>query len=166
MVRSQLTELQQEIDKPQVQWNERKDNIQIDMGVPIAVQTVNWKIIFPATLDNLTLSILNKIMYVRNVWRRSLPGSPITKIEYVMNEDLYVQFKTAKTELERSSRPSAEKILFHGTAVGNINRYISSKFRPFLRIVFLQRDSKSVVLTVMCRGTEHHMYLSPRNDVL
>jgi hypothetical protein len=120
---SQLTELQGEADRPEVQWSERKDIIQIDVGVSISVQTVNWKVIFPATLDNLTLSIVNKIVYIKNIWKRSLPANEITKIEYIMNEDLYVQFKTAKSELERLNRPSTEKILFHGTAVGNINRY-------------------------------------------
>jgi len=123
-VQDQLAELQRETDKPQMQWNERKDSIQINIGVPVSVLTVNWKMIFPATLDNLTLSILDKMLYIKKIWRQTLPQNEITKIEYVMNEDLYVQFKAAKAELERSSRPSTEKIVFHGTAAANINRYL------------------------------------------
>lgn len=124
-VQDRIIELQREADKPQVQWNERKDSIQIDIGVPVSVLTVNWKVIFPATLDNLTLSILDQMTYIKKIWRQSLPMNVITKIEYVMNEDLYVQFKSAKGELERASRPSTEKILFHGTAAVNINRYLT-----------------------------------------
>src|SRR5579859_8008741 len=101
-VQDQLAELQRETDKPQMQWNERKDSIQINIGVPVSVLTVNWKMIFPATLDNLTLSILDKMLYIKKIWRQTLPQNEITKIEYVMNEDLYVQFKAAKAE-RRSS---------------------------------------------------------------
>jgi len=123
----QASDYRKEFDKPAMLWNEKKDSIQIDMGVPISVQTVLFGVLFPATLqDTVTFSCLKRITDIKKIWSKYFPGQAvaITKIEYIMNEDLYALFKAAKTDLEKNKRPCTEKILFHGTAVGNIERYV------------------------------------------
>ena len=121
----QASDYQKELEKPAMKWNEKKDSIQIDMGVPISVQTALFGVLFPARLQDstLTLSYLKRITDIKKIWSKYLPGEAITKIEYIMNDDLYALFKAAKTDLEKHKRPCTEKILFHGTAAGNIDRY-------------------------------------------
>ena len=114
--------------------------IQISLGVPVSVQRVSWKVLSPGTLDSLSFTALDRIMQVKDSWRNIIPPMgplamhcpgpgpfQITKIEYIMNEVLEMRFNAAKEELERLGRPTTETMVFHGTAAGNINRYLSSQ---------------------------------------
>jgi hypothetical protein len=132
-VKTQLEALQGEADKLETSWNEEKDMVQVRFGVPISVQIVDWRGMYPATLDTLSFTELDRIMQIKQMWRKSfspnltpIPAMPgmadIRKIEYIKNSGLERSFDIAKEDLGRLGRPMTETVVFHGTAVDNINR--------------------------------------------
>lgn len=49
-----------------------------------------------------------------------------TKIEYILNDELYHRYKETKAKLEAAGHPVDEMLIFHGTREDNIDAYDSS----------------------------------------
>ena len=48
-----------------------------------------------------------------------------TKIEYILNDELYHRYKEAEAKLKAAGRPMDEMLIFHGTREENIDSYDS-----------------------------------------
>jgi bisphosphoglycerate-dependent phosphoglycerate mutase len=53
-----------------------------------------------------------------------------TRIEYILNDELYHRYKEAEAKLKAAGRPVDERLIFHGTREENIDAYDSPQLTP------------------------------------
>jgi len=95
------------------------------IGVPIVIRYVTpWEnFISNEKMGLLTPSIIRQIKVIKRNFAKHYPDKIIKKIEYVVNDTLHQMFEETKRRFLRSGRSTHERVLFHGTAPENINRY-------------------------------------------
>lgn len=102
--------------------------IRID-GVAVAVCHVSLlgSLRSGGNVSDLTPAILEQMKTVKINFLENLPNYTISKIEYIMNDVLYIRFNNTRAEFRKTGRSTKEVVLFHGTNPQNINRYLYSK---------------------------------------
>lgn len=110
-------------------WSERRERAlkkKIEaVGIPIIVRDVDARKEFSPNekIDVLTPAILRQIGVVKRNFAKHYPEKTIHKIEFIVNDELFRGFEDTKRRMCRAGRSTHEKVLFHGTAPQNIDRY-------------------------------------------
>jgi hypothetical protein len=100
----------------------KQHQIQSTVGCPVIVRRVG---IFGEFMDDdlnyLTQAMLTQLKAIKDSFSKAFP---VLRIEYIMNDRLYKQFKDTRATFRRLGRNSQEVLLFHGTFASNINSYV------------------------------------------
>jgi hypothetical protein len=97
------------------------------VGAPIGVRRV-----LPAKkkgelavvdFDLISPEVFTQLQNVKMTFSRGLPLFRVTKIEWIINDRLRVQFEKCREEFEKKGRDTSEILLFHGTGWQNIDPY-------------------------------------------
>lgn len=123
---------------------EVRANNERTVGARIVVRRINSSgILFDGQENELTAAIIEQMRIARCNFSKGYPNFKITKIEYIMNTELYNGFDTTKKRLRKLGRNAKELVLFHGTSPGNIPRLVYPITK--LRLELLKKDFALVV---------------------
>jgi hypothetical protein len=100
--------------------------LQAKVGAPVAVRHIGkWGGFTAADLDKLTPAMIAQMKAVTEQFAKV---QPVTKIEYILNNNLYKQYEDTRGKFRKQGRGTKEVLVFHGTDVKNINPYFSFWF--------------------------------------
>lgn len=91
------------------------------VGAPVTIHHVDSQFVWYE--NNLTDAIVSQLQEIRRAFIESFPQNRITKIEFIVNDNLYSQFDATKKALLNYGHSSSEVLLFHGTSPENVQSY-------------------------------------------
>jgi hypothetical protein len=117
---------------------ELRANNERTVGARIAVRRINSSgMLLDGQENDLTAAIIEQMRVARCNFSKGYPNFKITKIEYIMNTELYNGFDSTRKRLRKLGRNAKELVLFHGTSPGNIQRLVSPIIK--LRLELLKK---------------------------
>jgi hypothetical protein len=106
-----------------------KQEIKEKVGVPVKVRRIDkGGVMRDESLHMLTPAMITQMKTLTEQFAKL---HPVKKIEYIMNDSLYKQFKETRAKFRSMGRGTKEVLVFHGTDRKNINSYTSIRPHSF-----------------------------------
>jgi hypothetical protein len=118
-------------------WKKKKSNVPVhpakfrpsvdcQVGVPVSVLHIDsFGQTSHGTQEVITWAMIEQMKTIVALWNAKRTNPAITRIECIINDILYDEFKDARDQLQEQGRwDGRERVLFHGTPPENVYRYL------------------------------------------
>ena len=104
--------------------------------MPITVRRFDGTKLVTCGHESLTPLTLDFMKSVKETFSKTLSAKRVTRVEWIVNDKLRKQYNEAREAFRKAGRSTDEVILFHGTALGNVELY---------SILFGKTDVSSII---------------------